>query len=124
MAAIQSPVTEIPFPAVTICNMNKARSSVTKKFQENTVESTLLQNICSKELKNTSSNRTSEAGRWSVFKNFLVNISQPCEEMLVVCRYALKKYKCLDLFDTVLTDEGLCCIFNSVHPMFMYQDYK
>lgn len=124
LAAIATPVTDIPFPAITICNMNKARNSVVKKFEENSIEHVFLQNVCLKESNSTTSNRTNEAGRWDVFKNFLINVSQPCSEMLVVCRYALKEHKCMDLFDTVLTDEGLCCTFNSVHPMFMYKKFK
>lgn len=27
---------------------------------------------------------------------------------------------CMDLFLSMLTDEGLCCTFNMLHPMFMF----
>lgn len=105
--------------------MNKARESVVKNFKDNSIESIFLQNVCQKENYNiTHSNQTSDAGRWDIFKQFLLNISQPCNEMLRKCRYALEPYKCIDLFDTVLSDEGLCCTFNSVHPMFLYKKYK
>lgn len=34
--------------------------------------------------------------------------------MLVECRYGGFQYDCMDLFQNILTDEGLCCIFNGV----------
>ena len=34
--------------------------------------------------------------------------------MLVSCKYASVSFKCAHLFNSVLTDEGLCCTFNNV----------
>lgn len=52
-------------------------------------------------------------------------MSQPCESMLIKCRYGAIDYECAKLFNSVLTDEGLCCIFNGVHKRFiMKEEYK
>lgn len=30
----------------------------------------------------------------------------------------------MEYFNTVLTDEGLCCIFNRAHPQYLIQNYE
>lgn len=139
MGAISTSITDLPFPAVTICNINKgslliipsncnnkiykaieyyiyyliilnpARESVVKKFKNGSTEAMLLENVCYDEYANVSIQNEAVSrvsSEWSVFKQFLVNISQPCHEMLLLCRYALETFKCMELFDTVLSDEG------------------
>lgn len=89
--------------------MNAARQSVVGKFANGSTENILLQNICNDEYENISlSNVAAQkvSGEWDTFKPFLTNISQPCQEMLVMCRFALQTAKCMDYFDTVLSDEG------------------
>lgn len=124
LAAVSSPISELPFPAVTICNMNKARLSVVHNYTPGSFEESMLQNFCLDEYAKETSSNNSNGEHWSTFKQFLQNISQPCTDMLVMCRFAMEEYKCMELFDTVLSDEGLCCIFNNVHPSFLYQTYK
>ncbi|XP_075158001.1 pickpocket protein 28-like [Haematobia irritans] len=51
-------------------------------------------------------------------------ISQPCEEMIIACNYGALDYNCKDIFRTIVTDEGLCCVFNKLHPEFMYKISK
>lgn len=51
-------------------------------------------------------------------------VSQPCEQMMLYCRYGTETFECLVLFNSVLTDEGLCCIFNGIHPKFLLKSYK
>lgn len=46
------------------------------------------------------------SNEWEVFKQYLLNISQPCSKMLLMCRFALETVKCMEIFDTVLSDEG------------------
>lgn len=43
----------------------------------------------------------------------IFQVSLPCEEMLLTCDYGGIEYNCMDIFVTVLTDEGLCCTFNN-----------
>lgn len=52
-------------------------------------------------------------------------VTQPCESMLVACKYGGNDVKCMDIFNSVLTDGGVCCIFNGVHRKFlMNMNYK
>lgn len=41
--------------------------------------------------------------------------------MLLICEYGGSQFKCMDIFKTVLTDEGLCCAFNVVNQKFFAQ---
>lgn len=72
--AVATSVNDIPFPAVTICNMNQARQSVVQDFREGTVEDALLQSLCAKKVtfNGIRSNNTS----WNVFQKFLVQVSE------------------------------------------------
>lgn len=42
--------------------------------------------------------------------------------MLISCRYGGSEYPCMEIFNSILTDEGLCCIFNGVHEEFLVKD--
>ncbi|XP_014094082.2 pickpocket protein 28 [Bactrocera oleae] len=57
---------------------------------------------------------------WNNLENVIVNISQPCEDMMVACRFAANEYDCSKYFIPIITDEGLCCVFNMLHPKFMF----
>lgn len=120
--AVSTSIGGIPFPAVTICNMNQARESVARNITERSEEA-LLQSLCNKRV--TFSGIRSNSTNWSMFRRFLVKVSQPCSDVLLQCRYASVQHdNCMELFNTVLTDEGLCCIFNRVHPRFLLQKYQ
>lgn len=69
----------------------------------------MIENICNDEHDDkttTNDGRQIESSNWNVFRDYLLNISQPCNAMLLMCRYALETYKCMEIFDTVLSDEG------------------
>lgn len=77
-----------------------------------------MQNICYNEYANVSlsgDHPLDLVTDWNEFRQFLLNISQPCSEMLLLCRYALESYDCMKLFDTVLSDEGMCLIEKNVY---------
>ncbi|KAJ6633806.1 Pickpocket protein 28, partial [Pseudolycoriella hygida] len=120
--AYATSIGEFPFPAVTICNLNQVKRSKVEYVQENTVESMLLTSLC--QLRHDDDKTENFQGKWSTFRNFLLNVSQPCSELLVLCKYATQTQICMELFNTVLTDDGLCCTFNSVHPFFLLQHYN
>uniref|UniRef100_A0A1I8PAK9 Pickpocket protein 28-like n=1 Tax=Stomoxys calcitrans TaxID=35570 RepID=A0A1I8PAK9_STOCA len=40
--------------------------------------------------------------------------------MLIACRFGGVDYNCKRIFHAIVTDEGLCCAFNMVHPKFLY----
>lgn len=58
-------------------------------------------------------------------KNFISpKMTQPCDEMLVTCKYGSELLHCSDIFETTLTDDGLCCTFNQAHQKFIEQNYR
>lgn len=116
-----TPLSEIPFPAVTICNMNQARKIIADRVPDNSLDNMLLDSVC-----NLDGNSSSEnyVGKWAQFRTFLVNSSQPCKDMLLYCRFAMINERCMDLFLSTLTDEGLCCTFNILNPKFMFYHQK
>lgn len=82
----------------------------------------LLKSLC--QLSNDDEIMGDYTGKWGLFRNFLLNVSQPCADMLVLCKFATETQECMELFNSVLTDDGLCCTFNSVHPNYLLQRYK
>ena len=44
--------------------------------------------------------------------------------MLRMCRYARVPQHCPEIFQSLLTDEGLCCTFNAVHPKLIFKGYN
>lgn len=119
--AVSTPISEIPFPAVTICNMNQARRSIVQQLIPGSYEDEMLQSLCGSSVNYTGrTNRTD----WTKFRYFLKTVSQPCAGMLITCRYAHVYQKCMELFTTVLTDEGLCCIFNRADPKYLLLHFK
>lgn len=121
-------IEDIPFPAVTICNMNQARRSIVNKYPNDSTLTSYLHYICELDNSGRDSSETlspvNNTNSWTSFRDFLINVSQPCSEMLVECRYARQSYSCMTLFDSILTDEGICCVFNAVDPRFLYQNYR
>ncbi|XP_037040267.1 pickpocket protein 28 [Bradysia coprophila] len=120
--AYATSISEFPFPAVTICNLNQVKKSKIEYVQKGTIESMLVRSIC--QLSDDGEEAADYQGKWSTFRGFLINVSQPCSEMLMECKFATETQVCMELFNTVLTDDGLCCTFNSVHPMFLLQHYN
>lgn len=43
-----------------------------------------------------------------------MQVNEPCHELLLTCQWAGETFSCSDLFNSALTDEGLCCVFNRV----------
>lgn len=120
---ITTSLKDIPFPAVTICNMNKARKSVAYQILPYSREYFKLLSVCNKQVVLNES-YVEFKSTWVNFRKFLINISQTCAEMLVSCRFANYPLQCLYSFGSVLSDEGICCTFNAVHPKLLYKNYK
>ncbi|XP_065365443.1 pickpocket protein 28-like [Calliphora vicina] len=110
-------ITDEPFPAVSICNLNQALAAKAEYFSRNSPEYAMLQLLCKREV-NTSMLRT--LTNWNNLESFILNISQPCEDMLLDCRFGGRNYNCSHIFHPLVTDEGLCCVFNMLNPKFMY----
>ncbi|XP_029707777.2 pickpocket protein 28 [Aedes albopictus] len=109
-------IRDIPFPAVTICNMNQATRTAAEAIKPGTLEKAILNSICSLD---GEFNMTNYEGKWSTVRKMLLSATQPCHSMVEACRYAQTTYNCQHIFRPVLTDEGLCCTFNSVDSSFL-----
>ncbi|XP_058977979.1 pickpocket protein 28-like [Musca domestica] len=107
------------FPALTICNMNKAYKAKIQNFTTDSVEYAIIQMLCKRKVNVTVADTIQD---WSSLNQFISDISQPCEKMLVSCRFGGMAYDCLRIFHPIVTDEGHCCAFNMVHPKFLYTE--
>ncbi|KAL0277706.1 UNVERIFIED_CONTAM: hypothetical protein PYX00_004902 [Menopon gallinae] len=116
----------IPFPAVTVCNMNGAKKSVAEDIDQNQsndsdslFEKHMLRKLCrDNELMSGSKVNAS----WSKMQNFMVKVSQPCHTMLVACLWRSEEMPCHAMFNPEITDEGMCCSFNKVKRNFIYRN--
>ncbi|XP_022208993.2 pickpocket protein 28 [Drosophila obscura] len=109
-------ITNEPFPAVTICNLNQALASRVAILGNDTAAYAMLQILCRRSV---NVQRVSD-GRAN-WEEFIMNISQPCQSMVIGCRFGADDYECARMFYPIVTDEGLCCVFNMLHPRFMYK---
>lgn len=119
---VSTSIKDIPFPAVTICNMNQVRKNFALGLRTEK-DKVILESICTQ---GDSLNDDDEEveGKWSYVREFLLNASQPCEDMISLCKFGMQKIDCDKSFSSVLTDEGLCCTFNAVHPKLLFNDFE
>ncbi|XP_048482172.1 pickpocket protein 28 isoform X3 [Plutella xylostella] len=117
---------DLPFPAVTICNVNQAKKSVAHRYKEtgSSKDKKLLQSLCTSNNDTAIFDNSTDNADWEYFRAFLINVTQPCSEMLDQCYWNDERQDCQDLFNAQLTDEGLCCTFNVVHRDMMFRNPK
>lgn len=72
MNAASTTINEIPFPAVTICNMNQAKASVVESIVPGSDEDALLQSLCAKQINFT--DIKSNNSNWTQFRKFLIKV--------------------------------------------------
>ncbi|XP_075157996.1 pickpocket 28 [Haematobia irritans] len=113
--------TELPFPAITICNMNQAQRSKVKNIPKGSSNFSLLMSLCEQESDDLV---ITYLGFWKYFKAILVEVAQPCDQMLLYCRYGSRMENCSNIFNTMLTDDGLCCTFNALDAKFLLLNYS
>ncbi|CAH0595363.1 unnamed protein product [Chrysodeixis includens] len=112
------PLNGLPFPALTICNNNQAKKTVAERYWRSgdPVDKKLLLSLCStKDDSEIFEDDIAGNADWDHTRSFLINVTQPCSEMLAMCTWDSTTMNCDDLFNAQLTDEGLCCTFNVVH---------
>lgn len=111
------------------------------------VDKKLLESLCtSQDDTEIFDNDVADSADWDYTRSFLINVSnkisnikdikdilsslkpkilqvtQPCSEMLAMCIWDSSEMSCQDLFNAQLTDEGLCCTFNVVHRNKMFRN--
>ncbi|KAH8411236.1 hypothetical protein KR215_000725 [Drosophila sulfurigaster] len=110
----------MPFPAVTICNLNQALRSRVQRISRSSSNYSLLMSLCSQGDDQT----ITYVGTWKYFKALLVDVAQPCDEMLLYCSFGSRREMCSMIFKSSLTDDGLCCTFNALDPSFLFRNYS
>lgn len=115
----------------TIFSMNQAMKSVVKTMPINSDEYVMVQSLCAHAVDEDVIN--TKAGKWADFQKLLLKVrlqidflhcvsnccfyslklkctcgkvSLSCEKMLLHCLYGGQQFNCIDIFVTILTDEG------------------
>lgn len=57
---------------------------------------------------------------WAHFTKFIDSSSQSCNAMVLKCKFGGAETNCSNIFIPVITDEGLCCAYNTVDSTFMF----
>ncbi|XP_017064505.1 pickpocket protein 28 [Drosophila eugracilis] len=119
-SAKQKLTSNMPFPAITICNLNQALLSQVDRIARTSTNFSLLMGLCDQGGDTT----ISYIGTWKYFKAILVEVAQPCEKMLLYCSFGSREEECSLLFNSILTDDGLCCNFNALDPSYLIRNYS
>ncbi|XP_001355676.3 pickpocket protein 28 [Drosophila pseudoobscura] len=119
-SAKQKLTSNMPFPAITICNLNQALLSRVQRISRSSSNFSLLMGLCDQGGDLT----ISYIGTWKYFKAILVEVAQPCDEMLLYCSFGSRQEQCTMLFNSILTDDGLCCNFNALDPSYLIRNYS
>ncbi|KAH8336227.1 hypothetical protein KR074_012115 [Drosophila pseudoananassae] len=119
-SAKQKLTSNMPFPAITICNLNQALYSKVDSIPRTSTNFSLLMGLCDQ----GADTSISYIGTWKYFKAILVEVAQPCEKMLLYCSFGSREEDCALLFNSILTDDGLCCNFNALDPSYLIRNYS
>lgn len=127
-------ITKEPFPALTICNLNQALAAKAAHLLNDSSQFAMLQVLCHRKphthlsrghnnWEQLISNVCAVASHLATLANASrsLQISQQCGAMVIGCRFGAVDYHCERMFQPIITDEGLCCVFNMLHPRFMYK---
>ncbi|XP_011269764.1 pickpocket protein 28 isoform X2 [Camponotus floridanus] len=106
---------EFPFPSITICNMNNVKKTEAIRIARGSddLDKILMDDFCHSESSNITYDQN-EAIDWNKKLGFMINVSQPCTDMLYYCLWHGNQTDCEKIFNPTMTDEGICCNFNSV----------
>ncbi|XP_043266575.1 pickpocket protein 28-like isoform X2 [Venturia canescens] len=112
---------QFPFPSVTVCNMNNVKKTEAIRINkgDSKLEKLLLEDQCDFHNTTISEDEFGSAD-WKNVLHFMINVSQPCTDMLSVCQWHGNVTDCETIFNPTMTDEGICCNFNSVHKKYLF----
>ncbi|XP_063242547.1 sodium channel protein Nach-like [Bacillus rossius redtenbacheri] len=122
------PIWNIPFPAVTICNVNKVHlSAVRSLYSDYALNLTLkeddylsfvqqLAEIIQPEQASTFMELEKVLLKHNLtMETLMLKLTQPCSSLLVKCKWRGQLVPCDSLYSMHKTDAGFCCSFN-YHP--------
>ncbi|XP_021916874.1 pickpocket protein 28-like isoform X2 [Zootermopsis nevadensis] len=121
-------LTDIPFPAITICTMNEVRKSEADRINKSKNKTDILFQKLMKDVCNNSNKEkpitkySNKSDGFDTILNFMVTVRQPCHEMIKACYFAGDLKNCTDIFNPSLTDEGICCSFNKVKREYIFRN--
>lgn len=132
LESTEYPITDVNFPGVSICNVNKVdrkrAEALAKRLEDQNLTESLrllgtLYDYSAAKAKESSlieleaildkhlgDNITERFDPYEILKE----LTTPCGEMLSKCFWGGDEYSCMDLFVTETTMEGFCCLFNYV----------
>ncbi|XP_068085172.1 sodium channel protein Nach-like [Anabrus simplex] len=126
------PIWNIPFPAVTICNVNKVHlSSANELYRKLGLNITLKEDdyyTFVQQLAEIIQPEKVEQFKFNISKllqvlkehdlsmdKLMLEVTQPCDSMMIKCKWRGELKPCKELFTMHKTDSGFCCSFN-YHP--------
>ncbi|KAJ9586858.1 hypothetical protein L9F63_019540 [Diploptera punctata] len=125
------PIWNIPFPAVTVCQVNKVHYSAAQKLYKQEFSQFLEEKVYWAFVSQMAEIIQPEGIDFqldfdriqAVFKNrsydmesLMKQLTQPCSSMLIKCKWRGKVTPCDQLFTMSKTDAGFCCSFNYFPP--------
>lgn len=121
------PIWEVPFPSVTLCNINKVHapsaSNITKQLLGrgvpydriltfyNMVPNLISPAYVEEEFLNIS---LILADLGYTTETLMMEIVQPCEDLVKLCFWKGYERRCNQLFKLSRSTEGVCCSFNYI----------
>lgn len=125
IATTNHPIWEVPFPSVTICNINKVYApnavNITRLLMEKGVSLEriykffeLIPNLINPEYVDSEFLSISAIlqGMNYTTETLMSEIAQPCDKLLRKCFWKGKETECHELFKLSRSTEGICCSFN------------
>ncbi|CAH1100668.1 unnamed protein product [Psylliodes chrysocephalus] len=130
-ATTNTPIYTIPFPAVTICPLSKARSSLFN-FTDVMAKIKRAKQISDKE-KRYAKYMSLLCGRGSPFfkeestftEDFFSGIDEfkiPQREFMLSCVFLDSQESCQKLFHPIIADQGICYTFNMLDRKYIYNE--
>ncbi|VEN36159.1 unnamed protein product [Callosobruchus maculatus] len=130
-------VNSMPFPAVTICNINrillmnmdKLLDTMPADSRDRVVLKESLPQLLSFNYNNHRYLNVSQlddlnsvliANQITDISYLVKSLGQSCEEMLQYCRWGTEYIKCSEYFQASLTTDGYCCSFNYLRDDVLY----